>query len=100
MLEWHSSVKAKGNNMNDLIVYFQNRGRVVRTGMQPRKPVTYPAVPLKLSPELAAKYRAELAQLSAEFDANYQFSDDYTVWSKHNAIAQQIAWLNAQLAQG
>jgi hypothetical protein len=43
--------------------------------------------------------KARLAQLEKEFDPNYEYSDDHSVWTKHRAIAQQIGHLRNQLSE-
>jgi len=44
--------------------------------------------------------QAEFDQLQKQFDPHYQYSDDYTFWSKQNRIAQRISVLKKLLAKG
>jgi hypothetical protein len=41
--------------------------------------------------------QARLADLERQFDPHYEYSDDHSVWSKHNAIRQQIQSIKRQL---
>jgi Cytidylyltransferase-like len=41
---------------------------------------------------------AKLAELERQFDKNYEYSDDHRVWTKHNAIRQNIDALKKRIA--
>lgn len=42
---------------------------------------------------------AELANLQKQFDPNFEYSDDYSFWSKQKGIQAQIAGLKRRLSQ-
>ena len=73
----------------------------LRTGPQPTKP-TKPAgaVPADSGDIDRSAVQAELDQLQKQFDPDYQYSDDYTFWSKQNRIAQRMSVLKKLLAKG
>ena len=41
----------------------------------------------------------QLKQLTAQFDPNYEYSDDYSFWSTQKGIANQIASLKSRIAR-
>ena len=41
----------------------------------------------------------QLQQLQTQFDPNYEYSDDYSFWSKQKGIAAQIAGLKNRIAR-
>ena len=47
-----------------------------------------------------AKLQARLKELEARFDPNFEYSDDHSVWSRHNKIYQEIQHIKRQLSQG
>lgn len=51
------------------------------------------------SDEERAKLQATLKSLEAEFDADYDYSDDHSYWTKHRDIAQRINSIKRQLNQ-
>ena len=51
----------------------------------------------QVSDEQRAQLQAKLKELEAQFDPNYQYSDDHRFWSRQNAIAQQISSIRKQL---
>ena len=58
-----------------------------------------PPPPIPSGEEIAsAKEKLEL--LKSQFDPNYQYSDDHSVWSKNNDLAKRIAELERFIARG
>ena len=52
----------------------------------------------KYAPEPSrAELEARLRELESEFDPEYQYSDDYSFWTKQNAIAREIASIKKKL---
>ena len=49
-------------------------------------------------PERRAELQAKLKELEAQFDPNYDYSDDHRFWSQQNALAQQIQGIRRQLS--
>ena len=76
--------------------FAQERGGKLRTGPQPTKPVAVPAAQ-PAEPIDRAALEQELKQLSAQLDPNYEYSDDYSFWSKQKAIADRIAGIKKKL---
>jgi hypothetical protein len=56
--------------------------------------------PAAVSDEERAELQAKLKELQAQFDPNYEYSDDHTFWSQQNTIAKQIAGIKKKLSQG
>jgi hypothetical protein len=72
----------------------------LRTGPQPTKPPsTFTSNPTSSDVDRSA-VQTELDQLQKQFDPDYQYSDDYTFWSKQNRIAQRMSVLKKLLANG
>jgi len=72
----------------------------LRTGPQPTKPPsTFTSNPTSSDVDRSA-VQTELDQLQKQFDPDYQYSDDYTFWSKQNRIAQRMSVLKQLLAKG
>lgn len=85
---------------DDFAAFAKERGGVLRHGPQPTKPATKPAAPQPAAPVDREALSAELKQLQAQFDPQYQYSDDYSFWSKQDAIANRIAGIKKQLGEG
>ena len=51
----------------------------------------------QVSDEQRAQLQAKLKELEAQFDPNYQYSDDYSFWNRQHAISQQISAIRKQL---
>jgi len=83
---------------DQLAAFAKQHGGTVRHGPQTRKPAAAPAAPQPAAPVDRAALAAELKQLQAEFDPQYQYSDDYSFWSKQDAIAKRIAYIKKQLS--
>jgi len=65
------------------------------------KRLAQPAVaPKELSAEERHRLEQELGHLEAQFDPNYQYSDDHSVYSKHHSLAQRISSIKHRLKQG
>ena len=47
-----------------------------------------------------AQAKERLAYLEKIFDTSYEYSDDHSVWKKHNAIRQEMDQLKRLIAQG
>ena len=47
-----------------------------------------------------ASAKERLAQLEKQFDSSYEYSDDHSVWKKHNAIRQEMDRLKKIIGQG
>jgi hypothetical protein len=47
-----------------------------------------------------AQAKERLAYLEKIFDTSYEYSDDHSVWKKHNAIRQEMDQLRKLIAQG
>jgi len=60
--------------------------------------------PAHVSQELSSEERfhleQELGHLEAQFDPNYQYSDDHSVYTKHHSLAQRINSIKHRLKQG
>jgi len=60
--------------------------------------------PAHVSRELSSEERfhleQELGHLEAQFDPNYQYSDDHSVYTKHHSLAQRINSIKHRLKQG
>lgn len=76
--------------------FAQEHGGKLRTGPQPTKPATVPAAH-PAEPIDRAALEQELKQLSAQLDPNYEYSDDYSFWSKQKAISDRIAGIKKKL---
>jgi hypothetical protein len=50
-----------------------------------------------LSDQQRNDLKQRLSQLEARIDPNYQYSDDYSVWTKNHSMAQQIADIKRKL---
>jgi hypothetical protein len=61
---------------------------------------TPPAPPAVPSPEEIDQAKEKLLNLERKFDPNYEYSDDYTVWSRNNELAKQIKSLKQFIARG
>lgn len=61
---------------------------------------TPPAPPAVPSPEEIDQAKEKLLNLERKFDPNYEYSDDYTVWSRNNELAKQIRSLKQFIARG
>lgn len=85
---------------DDFAAFAKERGGVLRHGPQPAKPAAAPAAPQPAAPVDREALSAELKQLQGEFDPQYQYSDDYSFWSKQDAIANRIAGIKKQLGEG
>jgi len=68
----------------------------LRTGPQPTKPAGAATADSGAIDRSAVQ--AEFDQLQKQFDPDYQYSDDYTFWSKQNRIAQRMSVLKKLLA--
>ena len=51
------------------------------------------------TPEERARLEAELKKLKAEFDPNYQYSDDHNFWSRQNSLHKNIISIKQRLSQ-
>ena len=49
--------------------------------------------------EILSDLKTQLASLEKQFDPNYEYSDDYTLWSKQRAIASNIQQLKSRIAK-
>lgn len=85
---------------DDFAAFAKERGGKLRHGPQPTKPAAAPAAPQPTAPVDREALSAELKQLQAQFDPQYQYSDDYSFWSKQDAIANRIAGIKKQLGEG
>jgi hypothetical protein len=52
---------------------------------------------MPLSDQERGELEQTLRELERKIDPNYQYSDDYSVWSKNHALAQQIADIKRRL---
>ena len=82
---------------DDFAAFAKERGGKLRHGPQPAKPATAPAAPQPTAPVDREALSAELKQLQSQFDPQYQYSDDYSFWSKQDAIAKRIDGIKKQL---
>lgn len=55
--------------------------------------------PVHLTVEQICNLNDELDKLQVGFDSSYQYSDDYSVWTKHSAIHNRIKEINKILAE-
>jgi hypothetical protein len=53
--------------------------------------------PRTVSEPSREELEARLRELESEFDPEYQYSDDYSFWTKQNAIAREIASIKKKL---
>lgn len=83
---------------DEFAAFAKERGGVLRHGPQARKPETAPAAPAAPAAVDRSALAAELKQLQAAFDPQYQYSDDHSFWSKQHDIAQRIAYIKKQLS--
>ena len=58
------------------------------------------AIPVDESSDDISDAKHRLAQLEKEFDSSYEYSDDHSVWKKHNAIRQEMDRLKKIIGQG
>ena len=56
--------------------------------------------PAPVSDEERAELEAQLQKLEANFDPDYEFSDDHSFWKQQKSIAQQIGAIKQKLSQG
>jgi hypothetical protein len=57
------------------------------------------AIPVDESSDDISDAKHRLAQLEKEFDSSYEYSDDHSVWKKHNAIRQEMDRLKKIIRQ-
>lgn len=81
----------------------KNRERGIQR-MVPRNQKAYQAGQMQRQQQAQAadaasidQLEARLAELERSFDKDYEYSDDHRVWSKHNAIRQQIDLLKRRI---
>jgi hypothetical protein len=48
--------------------------------------------------DTVSELESQLAKLKAQFDPNYEYSDDYSVWSRHKNLRNQIEDLEKRIA--
>lgn len=76
---------------------------ILRKGPQLEKPATIPQSSISnatpLSPEEKLELEAALKRLESRFDPDYEYSDDYSFWSRQKAIKDKIHRIKKQLAQ-
>lgn len=56
--------------------------------------------PVPVGGDERADLEAKLKELEAQFDPNYEYSDDHSFWTKQRDIAQQIRAIKQKLSQG
>lgn len=55
--------------------------------------------PAPLTGEQREKLQAKLRDLEREFDPSYEYSDDYSVWSRNRDLSRQIQSIRSQLSK-
>jgi hypothetical protein len=78
----------------------QERERTQKMLAQRAKDRANAPAPQGPNTEERAGLEAKLKELEAKFDPDFEYSDDYSFWSRQNEIKKQISSIKQRLAQG
>lgn len=98
--EFMAMAKAKGYNPRLRGTPDEERARTDAMLAQRAADRAAAPAPAAVSDEERAKLEAQLQRLQAEFDPDYEFSDDHSFWTQQKSIAQQIGAIKQKLSQG
>ena len=93
-------MKSKGYNVKPRGSIEQQKAERDAMLAQRKKDAENRTAPPTPSAEEITNAKEKLAQLERVFDKNYQYSDDHSVYSKNQDIAQQISSLRQLIARG
>ena len=93
-------MKSKGYNVKPRGSIEQQKAERDAMLAQRKKDAENRTAPPTPSAEEITNAKEKLAQLERVFDKNYQYSDDHSVYSKNQDIAQQISSLRQLIAHG
>jgi len=98
--EFMAMAKAKGYNPRLRGTPDEERARTDAMLAQRAADRAAAPAPAAVSDEERAGLEAQLQRLQAEFDPDYEFSDDHRFWTQQKSIAQQINTIKQKLSQG
>ena len=98
--EFMAIAKAKGYNPRLRGTPDEERARTDAMLAQRAADRANAPAPAPVSDEERAKLEAQLQKLEANFDPDYEFSDDHSFWTQQKSIAQQIGAIKQKLSQG
>lgn len=99
--EFMAMAKAKG--MNPRLRGTPDEERARTDAMLKQRAVDRANAPAPTKPQLGdderAKLQAQLKDLESQFDSHYDYSDDYSYWTKQKAIGANIASIKNRLSE-
>ena len=98
--EFMAMARAKGYNPRLAGTPDQERARTDAMLAQRAADRAAAPAPAAVSDEERAGLESKLQKLQAEFDPDYEFSDDHSFWKQQSEIAQQISYIKQKLSQG